>query len=152
MIIAIRTIEDMIEPAIGLSEREKIFRQRVTAFHKTAVVQRNPQFTERDNDLCDGFDIGRSPRRKAALAVLHIGQISQCLICRGFDRFLVLIFCQCLKRHSGNIHVGIRRVGQRPTAVFILILDDLINVELPRGLCLCGGIFRNLIIPGIQRD
>ena len=152
MIVAVRTVEDVIEAAVRLPEREKIFRQRVTAFHKAAVVQRNPQLTERDHDLRDGFDVGRAPRCVAALAVLRFGKVGQSLVCRGFDRFLILIFCKCLQCHCGNVHVGISGAGQTPAAVFHLAIQNFIDVELPGCLRFCGGIFGNLVIAGIQRD
>ena len=152
LIVAVRTVEDVIEAAVRLPEREKIFRQRVAAFHKAAVVQRNPQLTERNHDLRDRLYVGRAPRCKAALAVLRFGKVGQCLVCRGLDGLLVLIFCKCLKRHCGNIHIGIAGAGETPAAVLHLVLDDLIDVKLARGLRLCGGIFGNIVIAGIQRD
>lgn len=141
LVVAVRAVEDVVEAAVRLAEGEKIFCQGVAAFHETAVIQRNPQLTERDHDLCNGLYVGRAPRCVAALAVLHFGKVGQSLVCRGFDRFLILIFCKCLQCHCGNVHVGIAGAGETPAAVLHLILDDLIDVKLARGLCLCGGFF-----------
>ena len=152
LVVAVRAVEDVVEAAVRLAEGEKIFCQVVAAFHETAVIQRNPQLAEGDYDLRDGFDVGRAPRCVAALAVLRFGKVGQSLVCRGFDRFLILIFCKRLQCHCGNVHVGIAGAGETPAAVLHLILDDLIDVKLARGLRLCGRIFGNLVIAGIQRD
>ena len=152
LVVAVRTVENVVEAAVRLPEREKIIRQGMTVFHKAAVSKVNSKLAERNNNLRDRFDVRRSPRRIAAFAVLHIGEIIQCLVCCALDRFLVLIFCQRLQCHCGNIHIRIACVSQRPSTVFFLILDDLIDVELARGLCLCGRIFGNIVIAGIQRD
>ena len=152
LIVAVRAVEDVVEAAVRLAEGEKIFCQVVAAFHETAVIQRNPQLAEGDYDLRDGFDVRRSPGGEAALAVLRFGKVGQRLVSRGFDRFLILIFCKRLQCHCGNVHVGIAGAGETPAAVLHLILDDLIDVKLARGLRLCGRIFGNLVIAGIQRD
>ena len=150
LVVAVRAVEDVVEAAVRLAEGEKIFCQGVAVFDETAVVQRNPQLTERDHDLRDRFDVGCSPRRKASLAVLHIGQVGHRLVRCGFDRFLVLIFCKRLQCHCGNVHIGIASAGQTPTAVLHLILDDLIDVKLARGLRFCRGVFRNVVVPGVK--
>ena len=142
----------MVEAAVRLAEGEKIFCQVVAAFHETAVIQRNPKLAERDHDLRNGLYVGRAPRCVAALAVLRFGKVGQSLVCRGLDGLLVLIFCKRLQCHCGNVHVGIAGAGETPAAVLHLILDDLIDVKLARGLRLCGRIFGNLVIAGIQRD
>ena len=152
LVIAVRTVENVVEAAVRLPDREKIFRQGMTVFHKAAVSKVNSKLTERDHDLRNGLYVGRSPRCKAALAVLHFGKVGQSLVRCGFDRFLILIFCKRLQCHCGNVHVGIAGAGETPAAVLHLILDDLIDVKLARGLCLCGGVLRNVVIAGIQRD
>ena len=152
LIVAVRTVHDVIEAAVGLTEREKVFYKTVTVLYEAAVIQVHAQLAECDHDLRDGLDVRRSPRRKAALAVLHVGEISQCLVRCGFDRLLILIFCQRLQCHCSNIYIGIAGAGQAPAAVLHLVIQDFIDVELPGRLCLCGGIFGNLIITGIQRN
>ena len=142
----------MVEAAVRLPEREKIIRQGMTVFHKAAVSKINSKLTERDHDLRNGLYVGRAPRCVAALAVLRFGKVGQSLVCRGFDRFLILIFCKCLQCHCGNVHVGISGAGQTPAAVFHLAIQNFIDVELPGCLRFCGRIFGNIVIAGIQRD
>ena len=124
----------------------------MTVFHKAAVSKVNSKLTECDHDLRNGLYVGRAPRCVAALAVLHFGKVGQSLVCRGLDGLLVLIFCKRLQCHCGNVHVGIAGAGETPAAVLHLILDDLVDIELARGLRLCGGVLRNVVIAGIQRD
>ena len=152
LVVAVRTVKDMIKATVRLTEREKIFRQSVTAFHKTAVIQRNPQLTECDNDLCDGFYIRGAPRGIATLAVLHFRKVGQCFICCGFYCFLVLIFCQRLQCHRCHVRIRITNAREIPTAIRHLIVQDFINIELARGLRLCGSVFRNIVIARIQGD
>ena len=152
LIVAVRAVEDVVEAAVRLAEGEKIFCQGVAAFHKTAVIQRNPQLAEGDDDLRSGFDVRRAPGGVAALAVLGFGEPGEGLVGGGLDGFLVLIFGEGLQGHGGHVGVGIAGAGEVPAAVSKLVIQDLVDVELARGLCLCGRIFGNLVIAGIQRD
>ena len=124
----------------------------MTVFHKAAVSNVNSKLAERDHDLRNGLYVGRAPRCVAALAVLRFGKVGQSLVCRGFDRFLILIFCKCLQCHCGNVHVGIAGAGETPATVFHLIIQDFIDIKLPGCLRFGAGILRNFVIPGIERD
>ena len=61
LVVAVRTVENVVEAAVRLPEREKIFRQSMTVFHKAAVSKVNSKLTERDHDLRNGLYVGRSP-------------------------------------------------------------------------------------------
>ena len=74
LVIAVRTVKDVIEAAVRLPEGQEVFCQRVAVFHKAGIVKADAQLTERDDDLCDGFHVRRAPRRIAALAVLIFGK------------------------------------------------------------------------------
>ena len=142
----------MVEAAVRLPEREKIIRQRVAAFHKAAVIQRNPQLTERDDDLRSGFDVRRAPGGVAALAVLGFGKPGKGLVGGGLDGFLVLIFGEGLQGHGGHVGVRIAGAGEVPAAVSKLVIQDLVDVELARGLGFGGGVFRDVVAAGIEGD
>ena len=139
----------MHKAAVGLAVGQQILNQPVTIFYKAAVVQRNTQLTERDNDLRRRFRVDGAPRRKTAIAILRFGKEGQGFIRRGLDRRLALIFCQRLQDHCRHIRVGIACVVERPAPVLLLAVQNFINKQLSCRLCFCGGIFRNRIIPGI---
>ena len=142
----------MVEAAVRLAEGEKIFCQGVAAFHEMAVIQRNPQLTEGDHDLRDRFDVRRAPGGVAALAVLGFGKVGQCLVCRGLDGLLVLIFGEGLQGHCRHVGVGIAGAGEVPAAVSKLVIQDLVDVELACGLGFGGGVFRDVVAAGIEGD
>ena len=152
LVVAVRTVENVVEAAVRLPEREKIIRQRVAAFHKAAVIQRNPQLTERDDDLRSGFDVRRAPGGVAALAVLGFGKPGKGLVGGGLDGFLVLIFGEGLQGHGGHVGVGIAGAGEVPAAVSKLVIQDLVDVELACGLGFGRGVFRDVVAAGIEGD
>ena len=124
----------------------------MAAFHKAAVIQRNPQLTERDDDLRSGFDVRRAPGGVAALAVLGFGKPGKGLVGGGLDGFLVLIFGEGLQGHGGHVGVRIAGAGEVPAAVSKLVIQDLVDVELARGLGFGGGVFRDVVAAGIEGD
>ena len=118
----------------------------MTILHKAGIVKADAKLAERNNDLRNRFYVGRSPRGESSLIILHFGEVGQSFVRRALDRFLVLIFCQCLQCHSANIYVRVTGAGQAPAAVFLLAVQNFIDVKLPRGLRFCGGILRNTVI------
>ena len=152
LVVAVRTVEYVVEAAVRLAEGEKIFCQGVAVFDETAVIQRNPQLAEGDDDLRSGFDVRRAPGGVAALAVLGFGKPGKGLVGGGLDGFLVLIFGKGLQGHGGHVGVGIAGAGEVPAAVSKLVIQDLVDVELARGLGFGGGVFRDVVAAGIEGD
>ena len=61
LVIAVRTVKDVIEAAVRLPEGQEVFCQRVAVFHKAGIVKADSQLAQGNNDLRDGFYVHCSP-------------------------------------------------------------------------------------------
>ena len=61
LVIAVRTVKDVIEAAVRLPEGQEVFCQRVAVFHKAGIVKADSQLAQGNDDLRDGFYVRCSP-------------------------------------------------------------------------------------------
>ena len=148
----------MQEPVSGLIEGHEVVQHGVPALHKPGIVQGDAQLAQGHDHLHNALRVGGTPGGEAAVRALLFRHTGQRLFCGFGHGRLVLILCQGLQRHAGDVRIGYAVPGagglcsaeQAPAAVRELALQNAVDIHLPGGLRLSLRIYRHGIIPGIQ--